>query len=307
MTYDGAALAFLGLSTIKGVGFKTLRELGGVAGVDRLIDALGAEEVVRRLSKDAPKGDVEAQVGDAGYSLVEKLRSEGIHLVSRGDSLYPSSFLDLPEELQPLWFFFKGDHSLLQRPSVAVVGTRKPSDAGKYLAQHAVLTLREHDLPTVSGLAHGVDEIVHDWSILAGLPTISVLGTGLLRTYPASNASLAGRIVASGGLLITEYLPDAGPTSEGFVWRNRLQAALGSCLVAPEWKASSGTSHTVRYAKSLGRTTINLTTRTPSQLNPGPADYSFSIPGEQALFVDRVLKSVRLPRTTAQAQLGLDI
>lgn len=303
-TYDEAALAFLGLSTVKGIGFKTLRELGGVSGVDKLIDTIGAEGLIRRLSKDALVGDVETEVGEAGHRLVEQLRARDIHLVKRGDALYPASFLDLPEDQQPLWFFYKGDCSLLTRPSVTVVGTRKPSEAGAFLARYAVLSLREHSFPTVSGLAHGVDEIVHEWSVLAGLPTISVLGTGLLRTYPASNAQLADRIVANGGLLISEYLPEAGPTSEGFVWRNRLQAALGRCLVAPEWKASSGTAHTVRYAKSLKRPTINLTVRSSTQLVPGPADFAFTIPADHNQFMERVSLSVASPQKVGEPQLG---
>lgn len=301
-SYDSADVAFLGLSTLKGVGFKTLRELGGVSGVDDLLDSIGAEDLVRRVSKVPLAGDIEMQVSDAGLRVIEQLMAKGIHLVKKGDAHYPRNFYDLPEEQRPLWFFYRGDVSLLARRNVTVVGTRSPTEAGAFLARFAVLALRELGLPSVSGLAHGIDEIVHDWSLLAGLPTVSVLGTGLLRTYPASNAQLADRIVASGGVLVSEYLPDAGPTSEGFVWRNRLQAALGCCLIAPEWKASSGTAHTVRFAKRLERPTINLTMGCSSQLASGPADFSYAIPAEVTQFIERI--SINAQQSPLEQQIG---
>jgi predicted Rossmann fold nucleotide-binding protein DprA/Smf involved in DNA uptake len=154
-----------------------------------------------------------------------------------------------------------------------------------------VSSLQELGLTVVSGLAKGVDEIAHDWALASGLPNISVLGTGLLKAYPAKNAELAGRIVDAGGLLISEYMPDAQPSAENFVWRNRLQAALAKCVVAPEWKRASGTAHTIRFARRFGRPTINLAVNGAEPAREhGEADQTFEVPRSHAAFLETLRK-----------------
>jgi predicted Rossmann fold nucleotide-binding protein DprA/Smf involved in DNA uptake len=155
-------------------------------------------------------------------------------------------------------------------------------------------------------LAKGIDAIAHEWAIHSGTPNISVLATGILRTYPAKHADLAGKIVDHGGVLISEYLPDASPTSENFVWRNRLQAALSACVVAPEWRKSSGTAHTIRFARAFGRPTINLVAQgvaVPS--DHGEASLTFNVPSEHAAFRQALISafSRAIERPAKQAVL----
>ena len=110
----------------------------------------------------------------------------------------------------------------------------------------------------MSGLAYGVDRLVHEWCLNISLPTISVLGTGILTPYPAKHAPLSDAIVEAGGVVLTEYLPTQGPSGQQFVWRNRLQAALGRATIPVEWKKKSGTAHTVRFSRKLARPVIGL-------------------------------------------------
>jgi len=107
--------------------------------------------------------------------------------------------------------------------------------------------------PTVSGLATGIDQLAHEHSLAAGVPTIAVLGTGILEDYPRGSAILRDRILAGGGSIVSEYLPRISYSAENFVQRNRLQAALGRVLVPAEWSRRSGTAHTVRFATQLQR------------------------------------------------------
>jgi len=283
---DEATTIFLGLSQLKGVGFKTLREWGGVDAVADGFASEGASKFVRRLSDEPLPQDVNAQVLRLGAVAADNIRRRGIHLVRSGDAHYPKRLLDLDVNLRPLWFFYRGNVELLSAFNIGVVGTRTPSDEGEFLAKYAVSTVRELDACLVSGLAKGIDEIAHEWAVKSGVPNISVLANGLLKVYPAKNADLADKIVAAGGLLISEYLPGEAPSAEAFVWRNRLQAALSNCVVAPEWKRASGTAHTIRFAKQLARPTINLlpTGRT-FDVDHGQADRCFVVPRDHGEFV----------------------
>ncbi|MDR5776306.1 MULTISPECIES: DNA-processing protein DprA [unclassified Caballeronia] len=284
---EEATTIFLGLAQLKGVGFKTLRGYGGVDAVAEGFATEGASKFIRRLSDEPLTHDVHSQVLRMGTVAAANIRNRGIHLVRAGDPNYPKRFEDLDENLRPLWFFYRGDVQLLSAFNVGVVGTRSPSDEGAFLAKYAVATVRALDACLVSGLAKGVDEIAHEWALHSGVKNISVLANGLLRVYPAKNADLADKIVDAGGVLISEYLPGEAPSAEAFVWRNRLQAALSNCVVAPEWKRASGTAHTIRFAKKLGRPTINLvsTGRTFSD-DHGQADMSFNVPAEHTEFTD---------------------
>jgi DNA processing protein len=308
-SFDHAARIFLGLSKVRGIGFKTLRDAGGVDEVFKLWTEQGVEETLRALGIHAEAKTTASDVENFGDHLVELLRRKGVHLLRRLDPLYPAAFYDLPERNQPLWLFLRGDPEALATRGVTIVGTRSPTEVGRFLAQYAVTSLRDMSVCTVSGLAAGIDEAVHEWSLVCSVRTISVLGTGILRTYPASNAALADAIVSSGGALISEYLPEAPPTGESFVWRNRLQAALGSCLIAPEWKASSGTAHTVRFAKAMDRPTANLSMGIASP-DAGVCDESFSIPLEHDSFRSFVANALKRSGSNGSApvyQMGLGI
>lgn len=284
---DDAATIFLGLSQLRGIGFKTLRDLGGVDTIASAFVGGGARDFVQRLTHETTDGNVEDRVWQLGKEVAAALRHQDIHLVRFDDRRFPIKFSELDEKLRPLWFFYRGNVELLARNSIAVVGTRSPTLSGEFLARYAVSTIRELDRPVVSGLAKGIDEIAHEWALACGVPNISVLANGLLKTYPARNAALADKIVDAGGLLLSEYLPSESPSAEAFVWRNRLQAALSDCVVAPEWKRTSGTAHTIRFAKRLSRPTINLVP-TGRQLagDHGQADILFEVPREHDSFLD---------------------
>ena len=136
-------------------------------------------------------------------------------------------------------------------PSVTIVGTRKPSEDGLFLARYVGACLADWPAATVSGLAAGIDQLAHESSLRAEVPTIAVLGTGILDNYPKDSQVLRDRILGAGGAIVSEYLPRASYSAENFVQRNRLQAALGRVLIPVEWARRSGTAHTVRFATEL--------------------------------------------------------
>jgi DNA protecting protein DprA len=236
--YDREAVAFLGISRLKGVGFKTLFDIGGRAGIADLLETRNVAEVTKRISvaaSDPTKSwdwdQLSRKIFGLGRELADHLAEKRVRFLFSTDVRFPSALSALPEELRPRWLFVAGDLGLLERQCVAVVGTRDPTPDGEFLAKYSVACAREVDSPVVSGLAHGIDRLVHEWCLHLSVPTISVLGTGILAPYPAKHVPLGNAILEAGGTLLTEYLPRQGPSAQQFVWRNRLQAALSLATI----------------------------------------------------------------------------
>lgn len=291
-----AVIATLGVSALPGVGPSAVRHIGDLERINALLAVEDVESFTSTLNAAGAKFSVDnagiegwqslrERIWHSGLMAANELITLGIRCITPGSTLYPNRLNDLGTR-RPNWLFVRGNVSLLSARSVAVVGTRNPSDAGEFLTKYAVSVCREFGFPVVSGLARGVDSTAHEWSLMLRLPTISVLGSGLLVPYPARNAGLADRIVSEGGLLVSEYLPRQQPSAETFVWRNRLQACIGDCVVATEWKRNSGTAHTVRFANELGRTSISTSLLGKGEtVDAGYGSRHFVLPLEHVAFV----------------------
>lgn len=153
----------------------------------------------------------------------------------------------------PFLLFARGDLRALDRPSVAIVGAR---EAGKEALSEVTALARELSeagFGVVSGLARGVDGAAHRGALLAGVPTVAVVGTGLDRVYPPEHKDLARQILEKGGLLLSEFLPGDGPDGWHFPHRNRLVVGLSLAVVAGPHRRRSGTYVTARIALEEGR------------------------------------------------------
>lgn len=295
--YGREAIAFLGLSCLPGVGFQTLGKLGGRAGIGKMLDSQSVSVIAQQLSAAGARiGREDSLLADwdkfrqnlwrLGQGLARELTERNVRFLFADAPLFPSRLARLPEALRPEWLFVAGSLDLLERPSLAIVGTRDPSEAGSFLARYAVSCAEELSAPVVSGLAYGIDHLVHEWCLEVKLPTVSVLGTGILNPYPARHAPLGDAIVAAGGTLVSEYLPHQGPSGQQFVWRNRLQAALGCATIPVEWKQKSGTAHTVRFSRTLKRPVYGLELGgVPRPADAGKGDQDFHVPSEHCSFV----------------------
>ena len=107
--------------------------------------------------------------------------------------------------------------------------------------------------PIVSGLALGIDAAAHEGALAAGTPTLAYVGNGLASTYPPEHRELAERIVAAGGALVSEALPDEPVTKWSLVRRDRLQAAHAVAVVLVQSELAGGAMHALAAARRLGR------------------------------------------------------
>lgn len=139
------------------------------------------------------------------------------------------------------------------RPTVAIVGTRKPTPYGREVAYKLAYDLARQGVVIVSGLAIGVDAIVHKASLDAGGTTIAVLAGGLDAVHPSSNRELSLNIVQNGGALLSEYPTGITPRKWQFVARNRLESGMSNGVLVIEAASRSGTLQTAAFAKQQGR------------------------------------------------------
>lgn len=155
---------------------------------------------------------------------------------------------DAPETL-----FYTGTLPQERRPTVAIVGSRKPTPYGREVTERLADELARRGVVIISGLAIGIDGIAHRAALDAGGTTIAVLANGLHRIYPAAHRDLGEKIVAQNGAIITEYKQGIEPMKHHFLARNRLVSGLADIIIITEAAARSGTLNTAAHALSQGK------------------------------------------------------
>lgn len=166
------------------------------------------------------------------------------------DRWWPPQLVEDPSP--PEMLYVTGDASVLDRPRVAIIGTRRCSAAGRQTARELGNELADAGVCVVSGLAYGIDAAAHTGALQGAAPPVAVVGTGLDVLYPAQNAEL-WRSVAAKGAVLSEYPLGTPPERWRFPARNRIIAALADVVVVVESHAAGGSLHTVEAALERGR------------------------------------------------------
>jgi DNA processing protein len=136
---------------------------------------------------------------------------------------------------------------------VAVVGTRRPSPAGRRIASRIAAALSRAGATVVSGLAIGVDGAAHAACVSEGVPTVAFICGGHARLFPRAHDRLADAIVDGGGAVVSEYAPMVEPSKGTFPQRNRLISGASDAVVVVEAGARSGALVTGSWALEQGR------------------------------------------------------
>lgn len=144
----------------------------------------------------------------------------------------------------------------IDRPCLAVVGSRRVTAYGQVVTTKLVSELARVGVVIISGLAIGADGLAHQAALKVGGTTAAVLGTGLDKIYPARHQNLAQQIIDSGGALISELANGSPGLKHNFIARNRLIAALSEAVLITEAGLRSGSLHTARFALEQGKTVM---------------------------------------------------
>jgi DNA processing protein len=245
-----------------------------------MVALLSIEELKKLSGKNLDKTqwnpDLLLKQVEKDLSLMEQYKIEVV-------SVLDLDFPPLLKEIKPVPFalYYRGNIGCLKKPCVAVVGTRHPDTEGLKAAFNFSKELAERGATVVSGLAMGVDAAAHKGALAcemeAGLwsggsvaggkisngvnfsenekigATAAFLGSGIDVIYPAGNKALAGRILRTGGCILSEYPLETPALAFHFPERNRLISGVSSSVVVIEALEKSGSLITVEFALDQNR------------------------------------------------------
>ncbi|MBD3272391.1 MAG: DNA-protecting protein DprA [Elusimicrobia bacterium] len=181
---------------------------------------------------------------------LELVERHGMQVFTPADPEYPSLLAQIPSP--PPVLYVRGRLPCESMRAIALVGTRRPTQAGRVIARMISAELAKRSVVTVSGCARGIDSEVHHATCENQGQTVAVLGSGLLVPYPPENRSLIDRIAASGAVL-SEFPLCAKPERYNFPRRNRIISGMSAGTVVVEAGIKSGALITARYALDQGR------------------------------------------------------
>lgn len=230
--------------------------------IECLLDAFGsctevfqakrsALEQVKHL--DVP--DIDSILMDKTLETVqneyEKLKKQGIHFICREESGFPEKLRQIPDP--PFGLFYKGRLPEPHQPSVAIVGARKATDAGRQIAGKLGYELAENGVQVISGMALGIDICAQKGAVSCKTGhTFSVLGTGVDICYPRNHIEMYMKIQEQGGV-ISEFPPGTPALPHHFPIRNRIISGLSDGVLVIEARKKSGSLITAECALEQGR------------------------------------------------------
>jgi len=194
--------------------------------------------------------DAMREARDAAGPALRRAEAVGAVPLSSLGSEYPVYLREIVDPPVVLWV--RGAAAVLERPAVAIVGSRDAMTSSLLVARQLARGLVDAGLTVVSGLARGVDTAAHEGALEAGGMTVAVLGSGLGHIYPKVNRGLA-ELIAQTGAVISELPPDAPPRGRHFPLRNRIISGLSRGTVVVEASDRSGSLSTARQALDQGR------------------------------------------------------
>jgi DNA processing protein len=233
-----------------------LREAASPGGAARLAAAWRDDAAVQHgwadegAAQTVADGIVKA-AREAGET-VARIHELGLKIVTLEDAAYPARLAAI--EMPPPVLFVLGDPAAMSaRSAVAIVGTRRPTDAGRAIAARLATNLTVVGASVISGLAVGIDGAAHAAVVHARGTTVAVIGSGHAILHPLAHSRLAASIVAAGGAVVSELGPDVAPSKGTFPRRNRIISGLADATVVVEAPARSGALITASWALEQGR------------------------------------------------------
>lgn len=238
------------LTAIPGIGGETQRHLLKAFGLPAAVFAAGGAAVRgvigAALAENLASHDATAAVEAALAWAAEP----GNRIVTLADADYPRALLATADP--PVLLYVKGRVELLNRPAIAIVGSRSATKQGEINAAAFAAALSGAGLTVVSGLALGIDAAAHRGALQGAGSTVAFIGTGADRIYPARNEPLT-REIAEKGCIVSEFPLGTAALPGNFPRRNRLIAGIAlGCLVV-EAAERSGSLITARLALDAGR------------------------------------------------------
>jgi DNA processing protein len=237
----------------------------GHLGWSQEIQKLGAIRVLEGITQgEYNPRTCENILNRINHTNVDMLES-AVH-TSDSEFIYPGHS-KWPQQLDqlsnpPIGLIVKGDLKTLSQKSIAIIGTREPSESGVRNARNFAATFVRHNWHVVSGGAIGIDTAAHSAALKAGGKTVAVIASGVDVDYPSINSDLFKKVCEQGAL-VSEVMPHVRARQNRFLIRNRLIAAISCATIVVEAAHRSGSLRTARDAAELMRPVLAI---------PGPLE-----------------------------------
>ena len=185
--------------------------------------------------------------------IISDCEKSKIKIVCVEDDDYPQSLRNI-YAIPPVLYYYGSLEKVNNTAGIAIVGTRKATDAGKMVTANLAFSLAMSGITVVSGCAIGIDEFAHKGAIKAGGTTYAVLACSVDHNYPKENAKLKKAILNSGGALISEIAPKRNKINPSYIpKRNRIITGMAECTLLTEVPARSGASTSAQHALDQGK------------------------------------------------------
>jgi DNA processing protein len=256
---------WIALNMTPGVGPRvTARLLEYFGSAEAVYDAPRRELALMRLTPETIESIANRELHERAEREIENVRKLGGDILVLDDGVYPTLLRETYDP--PVVLYVKGHWSeSLEKPCVAMVGSRRCSTYGQNAALMLSRELAQRGVTIVSGLARGIDAAAHRGALEAGGHTVGVMGTGLDQVYPRDHKKLAEEILENKGALVSQFPLGTPPVSENFPYRNRVISGLSLGVVVVEAAENSGSLITARLAMEQNREVFavpgNITSR----------------------------------------------
>ncbi len=227
------------------------RILTAKAGELRAVDGIG-NDIAETIARWEEHVDLAAEL--------ERVAEFGAHVITQESPEYPRLLREIHNP--PIVLYVWGELIERDQHAIGIVGSRQTSHYGLECAKKLSYQLAYAGMTVVSGLARGIDTAAHQGALAAKGRTVAVLGSGLIKLYPAENQALAEKIAESGAV-VTEFSMEVKADTQTFPMRNRIVSGWGSGVLVVEAGLNSGALITAGQAIDQGRCVYAV---------PGPID-----------------------------------
>jgi DNA processing protein len=248
-----ARLAWMALTLTPAMGPRRVaRAIERIGAAERIFTASLTELESLGMPASAAQFFFDGRARATAEDEIARIEAEpSVCFITRDDREYPERLLEIFDPPSVLWV--RGSVGLLDRPGIAIVGTRSPTVYGSGMAEMLARDLALRSLVIQSGMARGIDTAAHKGALAAKGRTLAVWGTGIDVIYPKENKKLAEEIVATGGAIVTEFPFGTFPAPQNFPLRNRILSGLSVGVLVIEAGEHSGTRITARCAMEQNR------------------------------------------------------
>jgi len=209
----------------------------------------------------------QAPLRDAEKELAE-IRKNGCQLLTWDEPAYPQRLREIYDP--PPLLYLRGNPELLDRFSLSIVGSRRPTPYGVQMSERLARDLADRGLVIVSGLARGIDSCAHKGALSAVRgATVGVLGSGIDVVYPKENKKLFAQMEERGAI-ISEFPLGSFPAPQNFPIRNRVIAGMALGVVVVEGAQYSGSLITARLGMEFGREVFGVPGNVTQPASFGP-------------------------------------